>query len=176
MEHESFSDRLVALLPKLRRLAHGLAGSADEGDDLVQGACERALLRSEQFQPGTRFDYWMFSILRNLWIDSLRRRKRQELSVDPGDLADHPGGDAEEEATAKLTAAEVRRAVAALPAEQREALLLVCVEGVGYKRAAEILQLPMGTVTSRVFRARLALGKAVDRPPTEGAQVIRLKR
>ena len=171
-----FSEQLVALLPKLRRFAHGLTGTADEGDDLVQSACERALSRAQQFLPGSRLDHWMYSILRSIWIDRIRQRGRREISVDPVDLADHPGGDLEAEANAGLGLADARRAIAALPDEQREALLLVCVEGVGYRRAAEILNLPLGTVTSRVFRARIAVGKAMEEPEAGGAQIIRMKR
>jgi len=176
MADADFSDQLVALLPKLRRLALGLTGSVDEGDDLVQSACERALSRSRQFQPGSRLDHWMYSILRSIWIDGIRSRRRREISVDPASLTDHPGGDLEAEAQARLSLTEVRHAIAALPAEQREALLLVCVEGIGFRRAAEILDLPMGTVTSRVFRARLAIGKAMDESVGRGAQIIRMKR
>jgi len=177
-----FSERLVALLPKLRRFAHGLTGTADEGDDLVQSACERALSRAQQFLPGSRLDHWMYSILRSIWIDRIRQRGRREISVDPIDLVEHPGGDLEAEANAGLGLAEVRRSIAALPDEQREALLLVCVEGVGYRRAAEILNLPLGTVTSRVFRARVAIGKAMEDlgagedPAAGSAQIIRMKR
>ena len=170
------SDQLVALLPKLRRLARGLTGSADEGDDLVQSACERALSRTQQFQPDSRFDHWMYSILRSIWIDAIRRRRRREISVDPATLVNHPGGNLESETHGRIAVEEVKRAVAALPEEQRESLLLVCVEGVGYRRAAQILDLPMGTVTSRVFRARLANGKVMEDSGPRGAQIIRMKR
>src|SRR5690349_2516796 len=82
------------------------------------------------------------------------------------------GGDLEAEVNAGIDLATVQRSIAALPDEQREALLLVCVEGVGYRRAAEILNLPLGTVTSRVFRARVAIGKALEDPRAGGAQII----
>ncbi len=70
----SFSDQLIAVLPRLRRFARGLAGSAAEADDLVQAACERALARAHQFQEGTRFDSWMFRIVQTIWIDQIRAR------------------------------------------------------------------------------------------------------
>src|ERR1700758_4371045 len=70
----SISDQLIAVLPRLRRFARGLAGTAAEADDLVQAACERALARSHQFQEGTRFDSWMFRIVQTIWIDQLRAR------------------------------------------------------------------------------------------------------
>jgi len=176
MGDDDFSDQLVALLPRLRRLALGLTGSTEEGDDLVQSACERALSRRQQFQPGSRLDHWMFSILRSIWIDRIRQRRRREVSVDPSSLADHPGGDLETETHARISLAEVRRVIAALPEEQREALLLVCIEGIGYRQAAEILDLPMGTVTSRVFRARIAIGEAMEESGRREAQIIRIKR
>ena len=176
MGDADFSEQLVALLPKLRRFAHGLTGTADEGDDLVQSACERALSRAQQFLPGSRLDHWMYSILRSIWIDRIRQRGRREIFVDPIDLAEHSGGDLEAEVNAGIDLATVQRSIAALPDEQREALLLVCVEGVGYRRAAEILNLPLGTVTSRVFRARVAIGKAMEDPRAGGAQIIRMKR
>src|SRR6266481_5511475 len=70
----SFSDQLIAVLPRLRRFARGLTGSASDADDLVQAACERALARMHQFQEGTRFDSWMFRIVQTIWIDQLRSR------------------------------------------------------------------------------------------------------
>src|SRR3984957_10540938 len=79
----SFNDQLIAVLPRLRRFARGLTGSATEADDLVQAACERALARVHQFQEGTRFDSWMFRIVQTIWIDQLRSRNtRKEVAED----------------------------------------------------------------------------------------------
>jgi RNA polymerase sigma-70 factor, ECF subfamily len=167
MAQAAFNRQLVAVLPRLRRFAYGLTGSIDEGDDLVQSACERALSRVDQFEPGTRLDSWMYRILQTVWIDSQRRRRRGAVGVDPADLEAYPGGDAAEEAEARLTLADVRKAMAVLAPEQRAVLLLVSVEGVAYREAAEILGLPIGTVMSRLARARLALGKALEEPRGE---------
>jgi RNA polymerase sigma-70 factor (ECF subfamily) len=154
---------LVALLPRLRRFASGLAGSAEDGDDLVQSACERALRRLDQFQPGTRLDSWMYRIVQNLWIDQQRaRRARPETGMEPSDLEGMAVGDAAREIDSRLTMATVRRAVGNLPGEQRAVLLLVCVEGLSYKAAAEVLEIPLGTVMSRLARARLAVGRALE--------------
>jgi RNA polymerase sigma-70 factor (ECF subfamily) len=154
---------LVGLLPRLRRFAYGLTGSLDDGDDLVQGACERALRRLDQFQPGTRFDSWMYRIVQNLWIDQRRARQaRPEAGMEPADLEALAVGDAERELDSRLVLAGVQRAVAALPEEQRTVLLLVCVEGQSYKAAADVLEIPLGTVMSRLARARLAIGRALD--------------
>ncbi len=82
---QRFSDQLIAVLPRLRRFARGLTGTATEADDLVQAACERALAREHQFQEGTRFDSWMFRIVQTLWIDQLRAR---EVRKEDGDVAE----------------------------------------------------------------------------------------
>ncbi len=152
----SFSDQLVAVLPRLRRFARGLTGSAAEADDLVQAACERALTRTHQFQEGTRFDSWMFRIVQTIWIDQLRARNiRREAGEDEGM---HLGSDEPvRRAEAHLALDEVRAALAELPAEQRAALLLVAVDGLSYREAADIAKVPVGTIMSRLARARVAL-------------------
>lgn len=151
-----FSDQLIAVLPRLRRFARGLTGSVVEADDLVQAACERALARREQFQEGTRFDSWMFRIVQTIWIDQIRSRRVRKEEVDVAEArigSDEPVRRAE----ARLALAEVRHAVDRLPPDQRTALLLVTVEGLSYKEAAEVVQVPVGTIMSRLARARLAL-------------------
>ena len=181
MADAAFDRELVSALPKLRRFAFGLTGSIDEGDDLVQAACERALARRDQYQPGTRLVSWMYRILQTVWIDRLRHRRRGPVVMDPADMAAFPGGDAAAETESRLALAEVRRAIGGLPPEQRAVLLLVSVEGVAYREAAETLGLPIGTVMSRLARARLALGKALEEPgarqgKTDGTgQVIKLR-
>jgi RNA polymerase sigma-70 factor, ECF subfamily len=151
-----FSDQLIAVLPRLRRFARGLTGSVVEADDLVQAACERALARREQFQEGTRFDSWMFRIVQTIWIDQIRSRRVRKEEVDVAEArigSDEPVRRAE----ARLALDEVRHAVDRLPPDQRTALLLVTVEGLSYKEAAEVVQVPVGTIMSRLSRARLAL-------------------
>ena len=155
MSH-SFSDQLIAVLPRLRRFARGLTGSVSEADDLVQSACERALSRSHQFQEGTRFDSWMFRIVQTVWIDHLRAQKIRR--VEPEDAAVNIGTDAPVRSIeARLELSEVRAALTTIPPEQRAALLLVTVEGLSYKEAAEIAKVPVGTIMSRLARARIAL-------------------
>src|SRR5438105_7656903 len=151
-----FSDQLVAVLPRLRRFARGLTGSATEADDLVQAACERALTREHQFQEGTRFDSWMFRIVQTIWIDQLRAR---EVRKEDGDVAEERlGSDASARGIeARLALAEVRRAVQRLPTDQRVTLMLVTVEGLSYKEAAAVAGVPVGTIMSRLARARIAL-------------------
>jgi len=153
---ESFSDQLIALLPRLRRFARGMAGSGAAADDLVQAACERALSRSHQFQEGTRFDSWMFRIVQTIWIDQLRAREvrkeeHEDAAMDIG--TDLPARMVE----ARLRLKEVQAALNTIPDDQRTALLLVTVEGLSYKEAAQVAKVPVGTIMSRLARARVAL-------------------
>jgi RNA polymerase sigma-70 factor (ECF subfamily) len=157
----SVSDQLIAVLPRMRRFARGLTGSAVEADDLVQSACERALSRAHQFQEGTRFDSWMFRIVQTIWIDQLRsrdtrREDAEEAGVHVG--TDEPGRRIE----ARLALDEVRIALKQLPPEQRSALMLVTVDGLSYKEAAEVADVPVGTIMSRLARARVALQAKLD--------------
>jgi RNA polymerase sigma-70 factor (ECF subfamily) len=152
----SFSDQLIAVLPRLRRFARGLAGSAAEADDLVQAACERALTRAHQFQEGTRFDSWMFRIVQTIWIDlkrasTVRREGGEEEGMNVGT------DESVRRAEARLALGEVRDALRQIPIDQRSALLLVTVDGLSYKEAAEIADVPVGTIMSRLARARIAL-------------------
>jgi RNA polymerase sigma-70 factor (ECF subfamily) len=148
-------SELVALLPRLRRFALTLTRQPSLADDLVQVACERALAHADQWSPGTRLDAWVFRILRNAWIDHVRHRRTDGLM---DDVSDHEhklvDGDSEDRILSRLTLAEVQRAIAGLPDEQREVLVLVCVEDLAYREAAEVLGVPIGTVMSRLARAR----------------------
>ena len=156
-----FGDQLIALLPRLRRFARGLTGSAVDADDLVQAASERALARRHQFQEGTRFDSWMFRIVQTIWIDQIRAREVRKEQSDLGE--DRLGSDEPvRRVEARLALAEVRQAVDRLPPDQRTALMLVTVDGLSYKEAAEIVQVPVGTIMSRLARARVALQLELD--------------
>ena len=159
---QSVRREMAALLPRLRRFAYGLTGSIDAGDDLVQSTCERALSRLHLWQAGTRLDSWMYRIMQNLWFDELRAGRRREVATEPETLDAMTGGDAESEAAMRLDLATVRRRMADLPPDQRAVLLLVSVEGLSYKDAAAVLEVPIGTVMSRLARARLALARALE--------------
>jgi len=151
-----FSEQLIAVLPRLRRFARGLTGTAVEADDLVQAACERALLRAAQFQEGTRFDSWMFRIVQTIWIDQLRARDVRKEDAEPAD--DRFGSDMPvRRIEARLALNEVRQAMECLPPDQRTTLMLVTVEGLSYKEAAAVAGVPVGTIMSRLARARTAL-------------------
>ena len=156
-------EQLIAILPRLRRFARALTDSAEEADDLLQDALERGLSRLEQWQPGTRLDSWMYRIIQTVRLGQLRspeRRKRGEMPPDD----QIKGVDGVREAEARALLQEVRRAFEKLPDEQRAVLVLVCVDGLAYREAAEIMGIPIGTVMSRLARARLELHRLVGEP------------
>ncbi|MGA0609079.1 sigma-70 family RNA polymerase sigma factor [Caldimonas sp. KR1-144] len=146
--------QIAALLPRLRRFGRTLAQRREDADDLVQVALEKALTRTDQWTPGTRLDSWMFRIMQNAWIDELRARERREQTFRPEEDGEHVGVSPTE---AQIDALAVRKAVAQLGEDQRAVVGLVLVEGLGYQEAAEVLGIPIGTLTSRLARARQAL-------------------
>lgn len=149
--------RIIALLPRLRRFALTLTRHPDDGDDLVQLSVEPALSRLHRWNEGTRLDSWMFKIMQNLWIDELRSR-RSRGQVDPDfDLDALTGSDGREAMDQRLALQDTLTALMALPEEQRAVMLLVAVEGFSYRDASEVLEVPIGTVMSRISRARAAL-------------------
>lgn len=151
---------LRANLGRLWRYALVLAARRDTAEDLVQATCLRALERAHLFVPGTRCDAWLMTILHGLWINELRaRRVRTGAGTVEADIAlVHDGAAAME---LRLQAGDVLRAAATLPDGQRAALFLVYAEGLSYREAAQILDVPVGTVMSRLAAARLALGRQV---------------
>ena len=162
MNPDPFEAELTALLPRLRRFAHGLSRSAADADDLTQLTVERALRSRAQWTPGTRLDSWAYRIMRNLWIDTVRARGRRDRVEAPQDEAESLGHDPREAIDASI---ELQRAMAAmerLPDEQREVVALILVEGFGYREVSEMLDLPIGTVSSRLVRGRTALLKMLD--------------
>lgn len=154
---DELRTRMVELLPRLRRFAVALAGDIDQADDLVQETCMRALSRVEQWQPGTRLDSWMYRIAQNLWLDRMRAKKVRGVQVDVEAAEVLAGPDGRDVVESRLTLAAVSAAMAHLPAEQRMLVALVCVDGLSYKEAAEITETPIGTVMSRLARARREL-------------------
>lgn len=150
-----FQDGILALLPRLRRFASGLARNMADADDLCQMTIERALRSPDQWQQGTRLDSWMYRIMRNIWIDEARARARRTATFTDEEHGLAVGTSGGQEESAMLR--DVDRALARLPDDQREAVLLVMVEGYAYKEAAEIVGCPVGTLNSRVARGREAL-------------------
>lgn len=162
----SFAEELVALLPRLRRFARSLSGDASLADDLVQLACERALRSQTQWEEGTRLDAWVFRILRNVWIDAVRKRRGEGVVQPVEEALDLAGEDGRRVAHASIAANAVMEGLASLADDHRQVLTLVCVEELSYREAAEALGVPIGTVMSRLSRARRALAGALGM--TEG--------
>jgi RNA polymerase sigma-70 factor (ECF subfamily) len=159
---DAFQREIVDLLPRLRRLARAIARDLTDADDLAQIAVERALERRAQWRPGTRLDSWMFRIMKNAWIDEARARSRRGKVLAPEAAGERVGDAGAALVEARLQAAEAGRALMALPDEQRLAVALVLVEGLSYREAAEALEIPMGTLTSRLVRGRNALLDALE--------------
>lgn len=153
---DGFRAGLIGLLPRLRRFGIALTGSAADADDLVQGACARALTSEGQLRDKSRLDAWIFGIMRNMWVDEVRSRRvrrHDELST----AHDVVGDDGEATTEGRITLSAVRRALADMEADMRAVLVLVCVDGLSYKEAATVLNIPIGTVMSRLSRARIEL-------------------
>jgi RNA polymerase sigma-70 factor (ECF subfamily) len=149
-----FERDLVSLLPRLRRYAIALCRSTSIADDLVQGACLKALSRAASWREGTRLDAWMFRIIRNHWIDKVRHSTVESEFAQLTSCADAVALMTERQVLDRLTLEKVKEAIARLPREQREVLVLVCVEDLSYRDVAGVLNIPIGTVMSRLARAR----------------------
>jgi RNA polymerase sigma-70 factor (ECF subfamily) len=155
-----FLDEVEECVPALRRYARALTHDSDLADDLVQDCLERAIRKSALWRPSGPLRAWLFRILLNIYRNDLRRRRRspdplpfEKLASEPQALAAQPG---------RLALAETARAMQTLPSEQREALLLVAVEGMSYGEAAAVLGIPPGTLMSRLSRARTTLRRLTE--------------
>ena len=158
----TMKDAILAVLPRLRRFCHAMAGNAADGDDLMQSTVERALAHGDQFQRGTRIDSWLYRIAQNLQIDLARAKGRRGTAVPVEDAFGLVGDDGEG-VFHRAELAAVSRALADVPEDQRAAFLLVVVEGLSYREAADALDVPVGTIMSRIARARGRIDKALGR-------------
>ena len=160
---EAFETELRLLIPRLRRFGHAITGSIDEGDDLVQEALERSLTRKAQFRAGTRLDSWIYKIMQNCWIDRKRSAVyRHSTGLPDETLANTIGEDGRNSYVARIALRQVRIAMARLHIDERLVLAAVSIDGQSYREAAETLDLPIGTVMSRLARARRKLLEALD--------------
>ena len=148
-------DELTELVPRLRRFAYSLTGSMDDADDLLQNTIERILTRGAP--QGAELAKWAFRVCRNLWIDDYRSRKVRQEAVNEPQLREREVVDGERAVVSEIELEQVNRAMAALPDTQRAILSLVAIQGMSYKEVAETLEIPSGTVMSRLARARTAL-------------------
>ncbi|WP_219267561.1 MULTISPECIES: RNA polymerase sigma factor [unclassified Pseudomonas] len=160
---------LPELLPRLWAFALRISGDKHDAEDLVQLACVRALERAHQLQPDTSVLSWMFSIVHSTWINELRSRKvRSRSRMDWNDEFLETVSDPEApNPESDMMHRQIIEAVEKLPEGQREVMLLVGVERFSYKEAAEMLDLPIGTIMSRLSRARQAIGALFDSPKSK---------
>ena len=154
-----FRRELVSLLPRLRRFAMALAGSRDGAEDLLQSAIEKALRHWDTFESGRRLDSWLFKIMQNVWLDMRRSAQRGPMFTD--EPYDGIGEDGRVVVAARQDLGAVREAFAELPEDQRAVLALVVFEGFSYAEAAQALDVPVGTIMSRLARGRAAIATRV---------------
>jgi len=150
-------DQVVALIPRLRRYARALLGDAGAADDLVQDTLERALGKLHLWTPGTDLRAWLFTVMHNVYVNQLRRR-RESTAFDQ-ESTEIPVRAAQEGA---LLSRDLQRGLERLPAEQLEVLLLVVLEDMSYQEVATAIGVPIGTVMSRLSRARDKLRVAME--------------
>ena len=168
---DRLSADLPVLLPRLWRFALRLAGDRRDAEDLVQRACGRALERQHPLQPGASTLSWMFSIVHSVWLNELRSRQiRSRGSMQWSEelveaVADTTACTPETHALHQQIISSVEK----LPDAQRSVMLLVAVEGLSYREAATVLDVPIGTVMSRLARARLTIGESLGMPTAEPA-------
>jgi RNA polymerase sigma factor (sigma-70 family) len=152
-----FDSELAAVWPRLRRFAYALARDSADADDLAQMTAEKAFKSFDQFHTGTRFDSWIFRICRTVWIDTIRSRSRRGAHEAPPEAAESLGHDPTSATEAAIDLGKAMAAMQRLPEEQREVVALILIDGFGYREASEILEQPIGTISSRLVRGRQAL-------------------
>jgi RNA polymerase sigma-70 factor (ECF subfamily) len=155
----ALKDQILASIPSLRAFAISLSGNVDRADDLVQETILRALANIHSFQPGTNLPAWLFTILRNLFRSEYRKRRREVEDAD-GSFAQTLKSNPDQ--IGRIEFQEFREALAQLPQDQREALILVGASGFSYEEAADICECAVGTIKSRVNRARSRLAKLLS--------------
>lgn len=161
-----FGQLIEREIPGLRRYARALLRDTLKADDLVQSCLVRAIAKQHLWQPGTDLRAWLFTILHNLHVTDIRRSQREQAD---GELAMSSVMTTPLAPDARLELLDLDRAIAKLPQNQRQVVLLVGLEGISYEEAANILAVPIGTVRSRLGRARVSLRKKLYRPAKPGA-------
>jgi RNA polymerase sigma-70 factor (ECF subfamily) len=163
-------DRLESEIPMLRRYARSLSRNADQADDLVQECLLRAIARIDSWQPGTNLKAWLIVILRNIFLNECRKAKRERISLEELGSGEIPQVPAKQDA--RLMLAELENAFMSLSADHRDVLTLVAINGMTYEQSAKILGVTMGTIKSRLFRARTRLSEIMNgdepRPQEDG--------
>jgi len=165
-----FSCLLEAQIPPLRRYARALLRDASRADDLIQDTLLRALAKQHLWQPGTNLRAWLFTLMHNLHVNLVRQSLREGAMVDVEDVSADLVATTDPTASRQLR--EIEEAIAQLPIEQRQVLLLIGLEGIRYDEAAVILGVPVGTVRSRLSRARESLRKLSGRDEEGSPPVV----
>jgi RNA polymerase sigma-70 factor, ECF subfamily len=168
-QKDPFSAALIASLPRLRRYATGLVGKAGAADDLVQDCIERALRRSDSLRDPERIGGWLRSILHNLYIDGIRRGRDLANGIEISDLDNTLSTPPDD----RSVSIDFLKGFDTLSVEHRQILLLVGLEGLNYREISEELNIPIGTVMSRLARARERLREALERE-TKPASITQL--
>jgi len=171
----SFNDALLELIPRLKRYSRVLAITPESSNDLLQTTLERALQKQTQWQQGTHLDRWVFTIMSSIWKNEIRSRVvRQGNGVSDVDALTDTSSENERERT--FLYSQVFKQVMLLPENQRAAIVLVYVEGIKYQKAADILDIPLGTLMSRLARARLVLANYFDEKQSSGVIQLNERR
>ncbi|MEO9459294.1 MAG: RNA polymerase sigma factor [Lentilitoribacter sp.] len=154
-------DGIKPIFPRLWRYCLVLTGNKDWADDLAQAVCLKALEKADQYKPGTKLDRWLFTIAHNSWINELRKNAvRTSGGIANVDEIDIP--DTKPDPESNILASEVLKEVMALPEAQRVAVILVYIEGYSYQEAADALEIPIGTIMSRLSAARTKLANKLN--------------
>lgn len=163
-------EGLVRHLPKFRRFALSLARNQADADDLVQAGIERALARAKTYNPDYKVETWVFKIIQNHWTDQMRKRARRGTTVNIDQAYSLAGEDGRRSVEIRDLSFKARLAIEQLPEDHRSVVALILVNGESYKDAAEILGIPVGTVMSRLYRARKSLVEQLENDQTLGGQ------
>ena len=163
-------EGLVRHLPKFRRFALSLARNQADADDLVQAGIERALAKAKTYNPDYKVETWVFKIIQNHWTDQMRKRARRGTTVDIDQAYSLAGEDGRRSVEIRDLSFKARLAIEQLPEDHRSVVALILVSGESYKDAAEILGIPVGTVMSRLYRARKSLVEQLENDQTLGGQ------
>lgn len=158
----SFEDSIIAETPKLTRFARRRCGKADLADDLVQETLMRALTNRDKFTPGTNIGAWLITILRNTHLNHIRKHKREQVGLNEGWENTQSAPASQEH---HLTLVEVSNALDTLSSDHRDVLMSAAVDGKSYEEVAEICECPVGTVRSRLSRARSRLTESLNDLP-----------
>jgi RNA polymerase sigma-70 factor, ECF subfamily len=172
MSTTAFQKNLIAQIPHLRRFARALSGDAALADDLVQDCVERALLKQHLYDASRPLRAWLYAILRNIHISHWRRSSQLGAMKPLDDMEDFEGS-VEPAQEQNMSVALISDALDLLPAQQREVLVMISLEALSYKEAAEIIGVPIGTIMSRLSRARSSMQNLLEKRGTTVLRVVK---